>query len=74
LPALLASFSRLALIAVPTLWLIRLLTFELRWIWSLSVAVSLIQLGIVSLLPRRELQLKLRNAGDAGGSGVSCLR
>jgi putative MATE family efflux protein len=59
LPALLASFSRLALVAVPTLLLARLPSFELRWIWFLSVAAILIQLGIILLLLRRELRLKL---------------
>jgi putative MATE family efflux protein len=59
LPALLASFSRLALVAVPTLLLARLPGFELRWIWFLSVAAILIQLGIILLLLRRELRLKL---------------
>jgi Na+-driven multidrug efflux pump len=59
LPALLASFSRLALVAVPTLLLARLPTFQLRWIWFLSVAAIAIQLGIILLLLRRELRLKL---------------
>jgi putative MATE family efflux protein len=59
LPALVASFSRLALVAVPTLLLARLPTFELRWIWFLSVAAIVIQLGIIQLLLRREFRLKL---------------
>ncbi len=59
LPALLASFSRLALVAVPTLILARLPTFELRWIWYLSVTAIVIQLGIILVLLRREFRLKL---------------
>jgi Na+-driven multidrug efflux pump len=59
LPSLLASFSRLALVAVPTLLLARLPAFELRWIWYLSVLAIFIQLGITSLLLRREFRLKL---------------
>jgi Na+-driven multidrug efflux pump len=59
LPSLLASFCRLALVAVPTLLLARLPTFELRWIWYLSVLAIFLQLGIASLLLRREFRLKL---------------
>ena len=59
LPALLASFTRLALIAVPTFILMRLPGFELRWIWYLSVAAIVIQLAVIMLLLRRELRLKL---------------
>jgi putative MATE family efflux protein len=59
LPALLASFTRLALIAVPTFILMRLPGFELRWIWYLSVAAVVIQFAVIMLLLRRELRLKL---------------
>jgi putative MATE family efflux protein len=59
LPALLASFTRLALIAVPTFVLMRLPAFELRWIWYLSVAAIVFQLAVIMLLLRRELRLKL---------------
>jgi len=59
LPSLLASFCRLAIVAVPTLLLARLPTFELRWIWYLSVLAIFLQLGIASLLLRREFRLKL---------------
>jgi putative MATE family efflux protein len=59
LPSLLASFSRLALVAVPTFILARQPGFELRWIWYLSVIAIFIQLGIILLLLRREFRIKL---------------
>lgn len=59
LPSLLASFSRLAIIAIPVLWLARLPGFELRWIWYLSVVAILLQLTIILLLLRREFRLRL---------------
>ena len=72
LPALLASFCRLALIAVPLLLLARLPTYELRWIWYLSVAAIFVQLGIISLLLRREFRLKLdaHRVATVGASAV----
>lgn len=58
IPSLVASISRLVVVAVPALWLARLPNFELRWIWYLSVLAILLQLGIVMLLLRREFRLK----------------
>ena len=59
IPSLMASFSRLAIIAIPVLLLSRLPGFELRWIWYLSVTAILIQLTIILLLLRREFRLRL---------------
>ncbi|MGH9174137.1 MAG: MATE family efflux transporter [Vicinamibacterales bacterium] len=59
IPSLLASFSRLGIIAIPVLLLSRLSGFELRWIWYLSVVAILIQLTIILLLLRREFRLRL---------------
>jgi len=59
LPSLLASFVRIALIAIPSLVLARVQGFELRWIWYLSVAAILCQLTISLLLLRREFRLRL---------------
>ena len=56
LPALLASFSRLALVAVPTLLLARLPNFELRWIWYLSAGTIVFQVIAVLLLLQREFR------------------
>jgi putative MATE family efflux protein len=65
IPSLVASFSRLAIIAIPVLWLSRLPGFELRWIWYLSVVAILIQLTIVLLLLRREFRLRLESLPTA---------
>jgi Na+-driven multidrug efflux pump len=59
IPSLLASFSRVLIIAVPVLLLARTPGFELRWIWYLSVVAILMQLLIILLLLRREFRLRL---------------
>ena len=59
MPSLMASFSRIVIIAIPVLLLSRLPGFELRWIWYLSVVAILMQLAIILLLLRREFRLKL---------------
>jgi putative MATE family efflux protein len=59
IPSLMASVSRLAIIAIPVLLLSRWPGFELRWIWYLSVVAILMQLAIILLLLRREFRLKL---------------
>jgi putative MATE family efflux protein len=64
IPSLLASFSRIAFIAIPALLLSRLAGFELRWIWYLSVIAILIQLTIILLLLRREFRLRLGPLGQ----------
>ena len=58
IPSLLASVSRLVIVAVPSILLSRLPGFELRWIWYLSVVAILIQLAITMLLLRREFRIK----------------
>jgi putative MATE family efflux protein len=59
MPSLIASFTRMLLIALPALILARLPGFELRWIWLLSVVAILVQLAIILLLLRREFRIKL---------------
>ena len=59
IPSLLASISRVLIIAVPVVLLARMPGFELRWIWYLSVIAILIQLTIILLLLRREFRLRL---------------
>jgi putative MATE family efflux protein len=59
IPSLVASFSRIMIIAVPALLLARLPGFELRWIWYISVAAVLMQLAIVLTLLRREFRVRL---------------
>jgi Na+-driven multidrug efflux pump len=58
IPSLLASISRLAIVAVPAIWLTRIPTFELRWIWYLSVIAIVMQLGIILVLLKREFKVK----------------
>ena len=58
LPSLIASVSRVLLIAVPAVWLAQFPNFQLRWIWYLSVFAILAQLTIVLLLLKREFRVK----------------
>ena len=58
IPSLLASISRMVIIAVPAVWLARFPGFELRWIWYLSVIAILLQLTITLLLFKREFRIK----------------
>ncbi len=59
MPSLVASFSRITIIAIPAIILSRLPGFELHWIWYLSVVAILLQLTIILLLLRREFRLRL---------------
>jgi putative MATE family efflux protein len=58
-PPLIASFSRLALVAVPVILLARLPGFQLRWIWYISAAAVTFQMTANLLLLRREFGLRL---------------
>jgi putative MATE family efflux protein len=59
IPSLIASISRVAIIAVPAVWLAQFPGFQLRWIWYLSVLAILMQLAIILLLLKREFRAKL---------------
>ena len=59
LPPLFASFARILVVAVPSVWLSRLPGFELRWMWYLSVAATILQLSMNLLLLRREFRIRL---------------
>ncbi len=59
LPPLAASFARIVLVAVPAIAMARMPGFELRWIWYLTSATILVQLGAVLWLLQREFQRKL---------------
>ena len=54
-----ASVTRVALVAIPAIALSRLLGFQLRWIWYLSVTTVWIQLGLSLWLLRREFARRL---------------
>jgi putative MATE family efflux protein len=57
-PSLVASFSRLLIVAVPAVWFAQWPNFQLRWIWYLSVVAILMQLGIILLLLKREFRVR----------------
>ncbi len=59
LPALMASFGRIGIVAVPAFMLSRMAGFELRWIWYLSVVAVTVQLALNLLLLRREFHRRL---------------
>jgi Na+-driven multidrug efflux pump len=59
-PPLVASFTRIIVVAIPAALLARMTGFELRWIWWLSVLATILQLGINLTLLRRELRARLR--------------
>ena len=60
MPALLTSFTRIVLVAVPLLALRSQPGFTLRWIWYLSVATVTIQMVMNLALLRREFRVRLR--------------
>ena len=64
-PALVSSAVRIALIAIPLLFLAKLPGFQLRWIWYLSMGAVLVQLTLSMLLLRREFARKLNFAKAA---------
>jgi putative MATE family efflux protein len=59
MPSLIASGTRMALVAIPAVLLARLPNFQLTWIWYLSLGTQLIQLAVALLLLRREFALRL---------------
>ena len=59
IPPLLASFMRILVVAIPAILLSRVAGFELRWVWYLSVAATMLQLGMNLALLRREFRLRL---------------
>jgi putative MATE family efflux protein len=59
LPALIASFTRIALVAIPAFFFAHMPGFELRWIWYLSVGAGVAQFVLNLSLLRREYRRKL---------------
>jgi putative MATE family efflux protein len=59
-PPLIASFMRILVVAIPAILLSRMAGFELRWVWYLSVAATILQLGMNLFLLRREFRARLR--------------
>jgi MATE family, multidrug efflux pump len=69
LPALVASFTRIVLVAVPAFILARMAGFQLHWIWYLSVTAGVVQFVLILVLLEREFRRKLSpmEATVAGG-------
>lgn len=59
IPPLIASFTRILLVAVPAVILSRHPGFQLWWVWLLSVATIGLQLAMSSLFLRREFRTRL---------------
>jgi putative MATE family efflux protein len=59
LPALLASFARIVIVAIPAFLLSGFPGFRLEWVWYLSVASVRVQLTLNLLLLRREFRRRL---------------
>ena len=59
LPSLIASGTRMAVLAVPILVLARLSSFQLHWVWYLSLATAYLQLGLALFMLRREFARRL---------------
>ena len=59
MPSLIASVTRIIVIAVPAITLSSTPGFRLVWIWYLSAGAVVLQLAIVLLYLRREFRLRL---------------
>jgi putative MATE family efflux protein len=59
-PPLVASFTRIIVVAVPAVLMARMAGFALNWLWWLSVAATLLQFGMNLFLLRREFRARLR--------------
>src|SRR5262249_35411495 len=59
LPSLLASFIRIAIIAITIVMMSRTAGFTLLWIWYLSAGAVVLQLALALLLLRREFRKRL---------------
>jgi putative MATE family efflux protein len=71
LPALIASFSRVLLVAVPAIVMSQMPGFALRWIWYLSVATIGFQVAMTLLLLQREFRVRLAPAATFASSSSS---
>jgi len=58
-PSLIASGTRMAVLAIPVFFLARLSSFRLDWVWYLSLTTAYFQLGLALLLLRREFTRRL---------------
>jgi Na+-driven multidrug efflux pump len=65
IPSLVTSFTRLVVVAIPTVLLARLPGFEMRWIWYLTVVAVLIQMTLNLWILQREFRQRLAFAAPA---------
>ena len=65
IPSLIASFTRMALVAIPAVILSKQPGFEIRWIWYLSITTIGIQVLMSSLFLRHEFRLRLDKLAPA---------
>jgi MATE family, multidrug efflux pump len=70
-PALLASFSRIVLVAIPAFILQRAPGFQLNWIWYLSVGALIVQLALMLFLLDREMRRRLVFPAAAAPAGTA---
>ena len=68
LPALITSFTRILIIAVPLVFLSKLPGFRLEWIWWISVAAVTLQMALNLWLLQREFDRRLQFAPGPGPS------
>ena len=59
IPPLTASLVRILVVAIPSVALSRMPGFELRWVWYLSVASTMLQVSMNLMLLRREFRIRL---------------
>jgi putative MATE family efflux protein len=60
IPPLVASIMRIVIVALPAVLMARMAGFELRWLWWLSVAATILQLAVNLVLLQREFRARLR--------------
>jgi putative MATE family efflux protein len=59
IPPLMASLMRILVVAIPSVALSRMPGFELRWVWYLSVASTMLQVSMNLMLLRKEFRIRL---------------
>jgi putative MATE family efflux protein len=58
-PSLVSSFARITITAIPVLLMSQVPGFALSWVWTLSAATVVLQLGLSLWLLRREFRIRL---------------
>ena len=59
IPPLVASFTRILVVAIPAILLSQMPSFELKWIWYLSVGATVMQVMMNLMLLKREFRIRL---------------